>query len=110
MDGTLGVFGAMIGLAIWGFGGSVAAKAAYETAANEQQRAVLRRLFGIGGLYSAALMGLVLLVGLRLLPMWVYGAAFVLWFGPMLPFLAWLHNRLDETTDDVQGGSPRAAA
>jgi|SRR5262245_15556154 hypothetical protein len=109
MDSSFGVLGAVIGLTIWTLAGTVAAQAAYEAAANSAQRAVLRQLYGIGGTYAAALMGLVLLVGLSLLPTWVYGVAFILWFGPLLPVLAWLHHRLEATASESESALSAAA-
>jgi hypothetical protein len=105
MDSTIGVLGAVVGLAIWGLGGAVAAKAAYDATVNEEQRSILRRLFAVGGAYTSTLMLVVLLVGLGLLPAWIYGLAFILWFGALLPALAWLHHRLDATESDTEAGS-----
>ena len=96
MGETIAVLGSLSGLVIWGMAGTIAAKAAYDAAANEEQRRALRQLFWVGGPYAAVLMALVVLVGIRGLPSLFYVVAFCCWFGALLPGLAWAHHRLEE--------------
>lgn len=96
MSGAVAVVGALAGVAVWGAAGAIAAKSAYEAAASEQQRQVLRQLFRFGGPYAAVLMALAVLVGVQGLPTWLYVPLSLCWFGALLPALAWAHGRLDQ--------------
>lgn len=95
MSGTLAVYGAIGGGLVCAAAGAIGAKSVMAAAANDEQRQVLRQTLTLGGLYAAAVMSIILLAALQVLAAWAYAAAFVLWFGPLLPALTWVHQRLD---------------
>lgn len=95
MSGTAAVLGALGGTIIFLAAGVIGARSVLAAAVNEEQRKLLRQMLAVGSGYAAAVMGLVLLAAFGVLPGWTYAAAMVLWFGPLLPGLAWAHQRLD---------------
>jgi len=95
MSGALAVYGAIGGALVCAAAGMIGARAVFAAAVNGEQRQVLRQIFFWGGAYVAAVNGIVVLAALQVLAPWAYAAALVLWFGPMLPALAWAHQRLD---------------
>ena len=95
MEFSLAVWGALAGAAICLGAGVAGAKSVLDAAQNAAQRMVLKRVLSWGGAYAAGLMGLVLLAAFGVLGSWAYKAAVVLWFGPLIPALAWAHRRLD---------------
>ena len=94
MSLTLAVVGALGSATLCGIAGVVGAKAAFRQAANPAERQILRQVFGWGGAYVSAVMGLVLLIAFQFLPQWSYVLAVLLWFGPMVPALNWVHHQL----------------
>ena len=98
MEFSLAVWGALAGAAICLGAGVAGAKSVLDAAKNAAQRMVLKRVLSWGGAYAAVLMGLVLLAAFGVLGSWAYKAAVVLWFGPLIPALAWAHRRLDAAT------------
>ena len=95
MSATLAVYGAIGGALVCAAAGAVGARAVFAAAVSNGQRQVLRQIFTWGGVYVAAVNGIVLLAALQMLAPWAYAAALVLWFAPLLPALTWTHQRLD---------------
>jgi hypothetical protein len=94
-SGTIAVLGGLAGVLICGVGGYLGARAAYEAAEADAQRQLLRQLYLYGGLYAAAVMVLILLASFGVLPRGTYLAAIILWFGPLLPVMRWLDERVE---------------
>jgi hypothetical protein len=99
MDGgTISILGGLIGSLVCIIGGILGARAAWAAAQTDAQRYFLRQLYRYGGLYAAAVMGLILLASFGVLPRGAYLAGFILWFGPLLPAMRWLKPRIDQLT------------
>ena len=92
----MSVFGAFGGTTFCLAAGIIGAKGVLAAAHNDGQRQVLRHAFTWGGIYAATLAGLLYLLAFGVFPRWVYALAALLWFGPLLPALAWTHRRLDD--------------
>lgn len=95
MEFSLAEWGALGGAAICLVAGVAGAKSVLDAAKNGAQRQVLKQVLSWGGAYAAVLMGLVLLAAFGVLGDWAYKAVVLLWFGPLIPALAWAHRRLD---------------
>lgn len=98
----MAIFGALLGAAICLIAGALGARSALAAAVSEGQRRVLKDLLTCAGVYAAVVMGLILLAAFGVLATWAYAAAALLWFGPLVPALAWMHRRLD-----AAAGGPR---
>ena len=105
MSDEMAVFGALGGAA---FCLTAGAKGILAAAHNDGQRQVLKQVFTWGGIYAATLAGLLLLLAFGVLPRWVYALAALLWFGPLMPALAWTHRRLDLAEGPTVVGTPAA--
>lgn len=110
MTGTMAVVGALGGAAMCAVAGRFGIHWVLAAAVNDEQREVLRQIFTCAGGYAAAVMGLVVLGALQVLPHWIYVAAVVLWFAPLLPGLMWAHQRLDAATGHGGLAAPMLAA
>lgn len=97
----MAVFGAVGGTMVCLVAGMIGARAVLSAAVNDEQRQVLRQVLAFGSVHAVAVMGLVLLAAFGVVPGWAYAAATVLWFGPLLPALAWVHQRLDSAAGAV---------
>lgn len=100
MGGTVAISGALFGAAICLIAGAVGTSAVLAAAVSDEQRQVLKELLACGAAYAAAVMGLILLAAFGILASWAYAAAALLWFGPLVPALAWMHRRLDAAAGD----------
>jgi len=95
--------GALVGAAICLVAGVIGGRSVLDAAKNAAQRLFLKQALSWGGAYAAALMGLVLLAAFDVLGNWAYAAVVVLWFGPLIPALAWAHRRLDAAAPSDYG-------
>jgi hypothetical protein len=97
MDGaTLGLIGGVVGTVLGCLGGYLGARASYRAAVNEAQRRYYRRIFTFLVPLIVLFLVIVWLAASGILPYWVYIAAMMAWFVPLVPAIFWTNRRLQE--------------
>lgn len=92
---SLAVYGAIGGALVCIAAGTIGTRAVLDAAVSDEQRGALRQIFTLGGFWAGAVLGIILLAAFQVVAVWAYAVALVLWFGPLLPALAWAHQWLD---------------
>jgi len=93
---TWGLIGGIVGTVLGCLGGYIGARASYKAAVNEAQRRFYRRVFAWLVPVTVLFIVIVWLTATGVLPYWVYIAAMIAWFAPLLPAINWTNRRLAE--------------